>query len=130
MVEYILVVDDQKLMRLLLQEILREAGYVAKCVKNGWECLKIARSSDKPALILLDHKMPQLTGLEALMMLKKDKITEEIPVIMITGTDDIANKAKSIGAHMVLPKPLDNNNLIKTVRQIMSNNLKAEGGTV
>ncbi|HHT64001.1 MAG TPA: response regulator [Clostridia bacterium] len=111
MMKYVLVVDDQLSIRILLYEVLREAGYHAKCVSNGEECLKIARSFSKPSLILLDYKMPLLNGIEVLSMLKTDSATKDIPVVMITATEDIENEAKRKGASMVLYKPFDLNKL-------------------
>lgn len=105
--KYVLAVDDQPSIRFLLYEILREIGYQAKCADNGKECLNIARSKEQPAVILLDHKMPQLTGLEVLSILKSDETTKDIPVIIITGVEDIENEAKIRGARMVLTKPFD-----------------------
>lgn len=110
-----MVADAQQLFRLFMKEILREAGYVAKCVATGIECLNIARSDEKPFLILLGYNIPSLTGIEVLVMLKEDMSTKDIPVIMITSTDDIESEAKSLGALAVLMKP---SNIEEIVTQI------------
>jgi CheY-like chemotaxis protein len=114
--KYILVVDDKPSIRLLMYELLRDAGYQVKCISSGKECLNIARSPDKPALIILDHKMPKLTGLEVLSILKSDQETKDIPVIMITGIEDIIDEAINWGASMVLLKPFD----IKKLKKVLS----------
>jgi len=119
---YILVVDDQPPIRFVFEEILRQAGYMTKSAANGLECLKIARSEDKPLLILLDYQMPSLTGIEVLSRLKREKTTQGIPVIMVTGTEDIEEIAKEKGADAVLAKPPD----LEQLQQIVQ---KTQGST-
>ena len=120
--EYVLIVDDQALIRYLLQEILRRSGYKTKSVGDGRECLTIVRSAAiKPSLILLDHNMPGMTGLEVLAALSKDKNTQQIPVVMISGEeDDIRQKAKRHGARAVLGKPLDVGVLLETLSEVLT----------
>ncbi|MEL7565145.1 MAG: response regulator [Dehalobacterium sp.] len=120
MAEYILIVDDQFPVRYMLQTVLWESGYRAQCATNGWECLKMARSVDKPALIVLDCQMPEMTGIEVISMLKKGSITREIPVIIISATEDLKEIAKSRGAHTVLTKPLDLKALLEAVQNVLA----------
>ncbi|MHB1041296.1 MAG: response regulator [Eubacteriales bacterium] len=122
MAEYILIVDDQLHNRCILQEFLWESGYRARCAANGRECLKIAMSAEKPFLILLDYQMPGMTGIEVLSVLKKDGATREIPVIMISGTENLEEMAKSHGAHAVLTKPLDLKILMEAIFHYLSRN--------
>ncbi|MHB1404704.1 MAG: response regulator [Desulfitobacteriaceae bacterium] len=119
MAEYILIVDDELTIRYMLQEILGEAGYRTECAADGWECLKIAGFAEKPDLILLDYQMPGITGNEVLSMLKNDSATREIPVIMISGKENIEEIAKNHGAHAVLKKPLDLKALMEAIHNGM-----------
>lgn len=119
MAEYILIVADQFPIRSLLQIFLWELGYRAQCAANGWECLKITRSTEKPSLILLDYQMPGMTGLEVLSVLKKVRATREIPVIIISATADLVERAKSHGAQAVLAKPLDLKALLEAIQNIL-----------
>lgn len=119
---YILVVDDQPSVRFVIEEILRYAGYKIKSATNGWECLNITRAADKPSLIILDYKMPFMNGIEVLAILKKDKTTQHIPVIMFTATDDVEETAKISGAHEVLTKPMDISKLEQIVDKILNKN--------
>ncbi len=117
--EYILIVDDELNIRYMLQEFLRESGYRTECAADGRECLKITGFVEKPSLILLDYQMPGMTGIEVLSMLKKDSAIREIPVIMISGTENLEAIAESHGAHTVLKKPLDLKALMKAIHNVL-----------
>lgn len=118
--KYILIVDDELLIRYMLQKILREAGYRTEGAADGWECLKIAQAEEKPSLILLDYQMPGMTGLEVLSMLKKECTTQKIPVILISGTDNLEEIAKNLGPVAVLKKPLNLKVLMEAIHNHFS----------
>lgn len=118
--EYILIVDDLLTFRRLMQGVLCGLGYMARSASNGWECLRIASSADKPSLILLDCQMPYMTGIEVLSVLKEDESTQEIPVIMVSAEENLEETAKQYGANAVLIKPVDFKVLIKEIEGVLS----------
>jgi len=118
--EYILIVNDECTIRNMLQEFLGESGYRTKSAADGRECLKIAGFAEKPSLILLDYQLPEMTGIEMLTMLKKYSATWEIPVIMLSGKENIEDIAKSHGAHVVLKKPLDLSALMEAIHNVIT----------
>ncbi len=120
MSEYILIVADQLPFRRVMQEVLFEAGYMARSAANGWECLRIVRSVDKPFLILLDYYMSNMTGIEVLSLLRKDEATREIPVIMVYTKENIEETAKYYGASAALSKPIILNVLIREIQDATS----------
>jgi len=117
---YILIVDDEPPIRSLLEEVLQEFGYTTKSVADGWECLRVAKSKNKPVMILLDHQMPGITGLDVLSLLKQNRATADIPIIMISSSNEIKGEAESQGACVVLEKPFDINMLIEHIKTILS----------
>lgn len=119
MAEYILIVDDERIIRNMLQEFLGESGYRTEGAADGRECLKIAGFAEKPSLILLDYQLPGMTGIEVLKMLKKYSATWEIPVIMISGTEKLEEIAKNHGAQAVLKKPLDLSALVEAIHDVI-----------
>lgn len=117
---YILVVDDQYGVRLLLHKVLEESSYNVKTVASGSECLSLAMSLNRPSLILLDQRMPTMTGLQVLAKLCEDNQAKNIPVIMISAESDIEDVARCFGVQNFLSKPLDLNVLLKTVADTLA----------
>jgi putative two-component system response regulator len=79
----ILVVDDEQKNLQVLGNLLAEKKYRLDFATNGEEALDLAKSYS-PDLILLDVMMPKIDGFEVCEKLKKEKITQNIPIIFIT----------------------------------------------
>ena len=111
----ILVVDDDADMRETLEDVLKEQGFSAMSASDGVEALKLLRSADspRPDLILLDLGMPNLDGLGFLAEQKRDPNIADIPVIIITAD------RREVGATPVLPKPLNLNKVLDSVRKVV-----------
>ena len=104
--EKVLIVDDEKLIRWSVRRQLEEWGYAALEAESGTGALGQIRS-EAPDLILLDVRLPDLSGIEVLREIKQNNLS--IPVIMITGDpqlDDIKTAIK-LGALDFVKKPLD-----------------------
>jgi adenylate cyclase len=104
----LLVVDDDPVVRSMLSRSLEQGGHQVVTAKDGREGLDMARA-EAFDVILLDVLMPELDGYEVLEQLKKDPALRHIPVVMITGLDDIESAVRCIelGADDYLPKPID-----------------------
>ena len=102
----ILIVDDQPGVRKFLSEAFTEEGYHVDTASNGVEAVKKA-GAKLPSLILLDVKMPGMSGLETLEGLRQ--IAPDIPVVMMTayGELDIIAEAKKRGVKCYINKPFD-----------------------
>ncbi len=102
----VLVVDDDPNTVGLLQEFLRAKGYEVLTAGDGVEALRKVKE-ERPHVILLDVKMPEMDGLEVLRRLRE--IDREVGVIMITAVDEqeIAREAMALGAFDYIVKPLD-----------------------
>lgn len=92
----ILLVDDSKMQRVVVQRILVKAGYEVILAADGEEGLQLARQGS-PDLILLDMMLPRLDGVGVLEALKKDPRMAPIPVIVMTGLSQ-RNEEKLKGA--------------------------------
>ena len=103
----ILVADDEPNIVQLIKRRLENHGYAVLTAANGKETLEKARK-DKPALIVLDHSMPILSGYDACLELKKDALTKGIPVVVLTASTEkgIEERYISAGAVGVIYKPL------------------------
>ena len=116
---YVLVVDDQFAVRFFLQQVLQEYGYRVKLAASGGECLSLAVAAERPGLILLDQRMPAMTGIQVLSRLSQDERTRDIPVIMMSAQADFVAEAHRLGVREVLAKPLDVEVLIHAVREAL-----------
>jgi len=96
----ILVVDDNSSNRKTLTDILTISGYQASAVSDGQSALR--RVEEKcPELILLDYKMPGMTGIEVCSRLKTNPRTRDIPVIFLSAHGDIELKVEALEAGAV-----------------------------
>ena len=114
----ILVVDDQSSVRQLLREYLTEQGFKVVMAENGQEALRLVAAA-RVDLVLLDVKMAGMDGLEVLQRLREK--SSDLPVIMISGhgTIETAVEATKLGAFDFLPKPLDRDKLLVTIRNAL-----------
>lgn len=101
----ILIVDDVPTNITVLTEILMST-YKMICATNGRDAVRVA-SSSKPDLILLDIMMPDMDGYEVCRILKKNAITENIPIIFLTAKTEEEDETKGleIGAVDYIAKP-------------------------
>ncbi len=106
----ILIVDDEPQIRSLLQEFLAKKGFSAETAADGQEAVSKVQSF-KPAIILLDMRMPVMDGLTALRRIRE--IDKNVGVIMVTAVEDQAKaeEAMSLGAYDYILKPIDLNYL-------------------
>jgi CheY-like chemotaxis protein len=78
----ILIVDDQKVNRLLLKKILEKTGSELLCAENGLEAINIFQQS-KPDLILMDMVMPVMDGLEAIQKIRGIKAEKMCKLLLL-----------------------------------------------
>ena len=104
----ILVVDDDAQIRTFVARQLKNEGYNVELARTGDEALERAAELI-PDLIVLDVNMPEMDGLEACRRLKQDPLTNEIPVIFITGKTEEEDEARGfeVGAVDYIPKPFN-----------------------
>ena len=102
----ILIVDDAPDTLRLLSIMLTEQGYKVRKALSGQMALNAVRAAP-PDLILLDAKIPDIDGYEVCKQLKEDKQVCEIPVIFISGLDNVLDKVKAFGVGAIdyLTKP-------------------------
>jgi len=107
----ILVVDDTPFNRQLLARLLRGLGHEPVEVEDGREALERLRDAEAPPIdvILLDIVMPEMDGYEVLAALRDDPALRHLPVIVITGVDELESVVRCLemGAADYLPKTVD-----------------------
>ena len=102
----VLIVDDMATLRLTLERHVQQMGHRATLAGNGKEALLLLHSR-RFDLVLLDLVMPEMDGYTMLEQMKQDPLLREIPVVMISGVDDMQSVVRCIeaGADDFLPKP-------------------------
>jgi two-component system cell cycle response regulator DivK len=116
--EQILVVEDNAKNMKLLRDVLHATGYRTLEASTGGQALTLA-TEHGPALVLMDIRLPDMDGVEALSRLRMDERTASIPVLAVTaqamqGDRDRFRKA---GFDGYLSKPIDIDELLVTVEQ-------------
>jgi adenylate cyclase len=105
-----LVVDDSAVNRMLLARHLLSLGIESREAGDGRSALEALRESvDRIAVVLLDVMMPEMDGYETLAAIKSDESLRHVPVIMVSGVDELDSVARCIelGAADYLPKPFN-----------------------
>jgi len=113
----ILIVDDTHANLRLLSGILSEQGYNVRPATNGAHALTAARA-EAPDLILLDIKMPEMSGYEVCEQLKADERTRDVPVVFISALSETFDKIKafSLGAVDYITKPFQYEEVLARVK--------------
>ncbi len=117
----ILVVDDEELNRDLCVRRLERKGFAIKAAESGHEALAVLED-ESFGLVLLDHMMPGLSGLEVLKRLRARWSQQELPIIMVTAIADSASIAEALdlGANDYVTKPIDFSVAIARIRSQLS----------
>ena len=119
MKQKILLVDDAQEILDLMQAMLEGQGYEVVVATNGVEGLKTAKT-ERPHLIIADVLMPEMDGYLFFKELRKDPVTERIPVLIITARAKMEDSFRAIGVDGFLVKPIDANKLFSEVAREMS----------
>ena len=112
----ILIVDDVVSNVLLLKILLTNEKFQVLTAANGNQCIEQTRK-EKPDLILLDVMMPDLSGFDVAVILKKDPETRDIPIIFLTALNSPSDLVKGfqVGANDFLTKPFNKEELVMRV---------------
>lgn len=108
----ILIVDDTPMNVLLLQKMLQKLKFTLESAADGESALELIRKRSKEerpfSLILLDSRMPGVSGFDVLMSMKNIPGAEQSPVVVLSGmTDSVSiNEAIKLGAKNYLQKPI------------------------
>ncbi len=121
MIKNVLIIDDSIEIQILLRFLLESKGYHVDCSSNGEEALKrLGIDEVLPDLILLDLQMPVMDGLSFLNIKKKNLMLKNIPVVLMSGEDDLQITGQARNVNDVLQKPFS----IKAIVQAVEHNFK------
>lgn len=114
----ILVVDDSPTIRKLVSMTLKRYDYEVVMAEDGMEALGKLNYID-PDLVLLDITMPRMDGYQVCKIIKGDRETRHIPVVMLSGKDGFFDKVRGrlAGTNQYITKPFDPNVLLQVVEK-------------
>jgi CheY-like chemotaxis protein len=121
----ILAVDDTDAQLYFVSRVLHEAGFKVIESKSGTETLKLAE--EKPDLIILDVKLPDLNGFEICKRLKENPATADIPVVFLSSQHDPADgkrRAQYMGATEFLSYPINPEQLTVIINAVIEKQKK------
>jgi two-component system response regulator AtoC len=128
--EKIMIVDDERLVRWSLRQKCEEWGYRVVEADSGGPALKLAQH-ESPDLVLLDVRMPDLTGIEVLDQLKKSGAARAVIMITADPQLDDVKAALKLGAYDFVGKPVDFDELHVTIKNALeATNLRTEVQTL
>lgn len=114
----ILIVEDDFAIALLYEKILETMGIQTISANNGKEAADLYISlSDKPDIILMDHRMPIKNGIEASKEILE--IDNQSKIIFLSADSSLENDVLSIGAKKFIKKPFSIKELIKSIKKIL-----------
>lgn len=123
----ILIVDDEEIARANMEHILKKDGYNCHGANNGLDALSVLAREDID-LVITDLKMEKMDGIELLGQI--NRVSPEIPVIMVTGFATVTSAVEALkkGAAHYLGKPVNLDELRKTVKEVLEKKLFVEMG--
>jgi two-component system, NtrC family, response regulator AtoC len=115
----ILIADDEKNMRWILEKNLKDEGFGVIEAADGEEAFELFLDQE-PDMVILDYRMPGIDGMEVLKRIKT--INEKVPVIMVTahGSTDAAVEAMKLGAIDYISKPFEMEELKMAIKKALN----------
>ncbi|SCA55418.1 Polar-differentiation response regulator DivK [Candidatus Terasakiella magnetica] len=116
----ILIVEDSPMCMKLLNDLVSSVGHETINTSTGEEALELA-FQHRPELIILDYKLPGMSGVEVNKVLKNDPRTNEIPVIVVSSHCNEREGQQLVlsGFEAFVPKPVSTNKLIDLISKII-----------
>ncbi len=117
----IIVADDSRLVRGIVEKIVVSMGFEAVPAANGQEALDLLEAGGID-MVLLDWNMPIMNGMDVIKTMRSDESFRQIPVLMVSteSEDERIRQALEAGAQGYLPKPFTPEQLTGAIRRVLS----------
>jgi len=116
----VLIVDDSATIVALLRKFLQQSGYATLEAGDAEQGIELARA-ERPDLVFLDIVLPNMNGFQALRILRRDPVTKDIPIIMISGNEQATEQfyAQRIGADDFMKKPFSRAEVFVRIERLL-----------
>lgn len=121
MAKRVLVIDDDAKTRDLVAAFLGGAGYEVRGAEDGAAGLRLA-AAEPPDIVVLELRMPGMDGYKVCRILRRGLRTRQVPVVMLTASDDphLNREAYAAGAQACVPKPFRKEGLIAAIEAALT----------
>lgn len=113
----LLLVDDEEGFLLLTSTVLERAGFEVTGVTESPKAVQLVDQGFRPDVILLDYRMPALTGPEVLTMLRAAGVTA--PAVLVSAIHDVEREGVQHGFDAAIGKPFSSKSLVDTVNRLI-----------
>ena len=122
----VLIAADDKLIDAAISAVFRKRGWQTTVAFDAMQALMFAKQTPMPDIVLLDIGMPGGSGLMTLERLKSATLTEPIPVVVVSGSEDpeLPDKVKGMGALGFVKKPVDPEALADAIEKYFASRVK------
>jgi len=116
----ILLIEDEQEASKDIANFLQRQGYVVVCAYNATEALKSLKE-DRFDLAIVDLILPDINGQDLCALIRHDKRTQKLPIIVSTGLSDQSTEelCRKLGANVFLSKPYSVEDLLKAIKQCL-----------
>ena len=120
MTHKLLVADDEPNIIILLEYLMKRAGYQVLLATDGQQALETIQR-ERPALVLLDVMMPGKTGFEVCQEVRADPALDGVRILMLTakGRENDISKGMALGANAYMTKPFSTRDLVQKVAEML-----------
>lgn len=123
-----LTIDDSMTVVVMLRKILQKEGFQTLEALNAEDGIDLARMH-RPDVIFLDIVLPKMDGFNALRLLRRDPITQDVPIIMMSGNEQAAEQfyAQRIGANDFMKKPFSQHEVYSRIDRLIESGHLSRG---
>lgn len=118
--DLILVIEDDEDVRYMLRLVLEFEGFRTSGASDGLEALKRLRAGESPSAMVLDLRLPRMSGVDFLKTVRADPDLEKIPVLVLSGDSAAEQEAFALEVADFLSKPVDMDVLVDRVSGLSS----------
>lgn len=119
MAPHVLLIEDEPNIAEAIGFVLTRGGFRVSHAGDGAKALQLLRR-DPPDLVILDHMLPGMSGIEVLTAVRADPKSRDLPVMMLTARGRDREMAERAGANRFMTKPFSNAEMLAEVRQMLA----------
>jgi DNA-binding response OmpR family regulator len=115
----VLIVDDEKLLVRTLSNALREKGYEPAVAHTGEQAEKLLKSGKKFDLVLLDNRLPKMSGLDVLKSMRSESIGGKVILMTAYDSKEVKAEARRLKVDRYVTKPFDLTKMLGEIEGLM-----------